>query len=282
MNGERLKNFVLELIKIIGFILTFLGLFLFLGRFLNLFPDTRIGYQVIMSICIFITTFVFTRLIENRSFLSIGLNVTESTFGEISYGFLMSFGMISFIFIIEASFGLIKITFKEISLLSISYTFLQGIVLYFFVALSEELLFRGYIFQSLGKASSNAWAISIMSLFFGMMHYFNPNFSIAALINIIFAGIWFGVAYLKTGSLWMPITMHFTWNFFQGVIYALPVSGLKGNTAFFITHENKLNWITGGSFGPEGGLLTSLLLILSIQFICTSKKLKPFRRVWFA
>jgi len=136
-------------------------------------------------------------------------------------------------------------------------------------AASEEVMFRGYLMQTFARAKLAWVAIVFTSLVFTAAHLGNPNTSLLALINTLLAGLWFSAAYLKTRSLWLPFGAHFTWNWFQGAIMGVPVSGITKLTTAPLMQPVDLGpaWLTGGDYGIEGGVACSIALVLSTVLI---------------
>jgi uncharacterized protein len=144
-------------------------------------------------------------------------------------------------------------------------TLLTASVMFLLGAAAEESLFRGYLLQTLTRAGLAWVAIIITSLTFAMAHFANPNSSTLALVNTLLAGLWFSAAYLKTRSLWLPFAAHFAWNWFQGAIFGIPVSGITRVTPVPLLKEIDTGsaWLTGGSYGIEGGVACTVALVLS-------------------
>ena len=141
----------------------------------------------------------------------------------------------------------------------------------------EEALFRGYIMQTFAR-SGLAWvAILLTSVFFGAVHLGNPNVNLISTANTILAGVWFSVAYLKTRDLWFVWGMHLTWNWIQGSIFGIEVSGLTGIAATPLLSEidSGPSWLTGQTYGVEGGVVCTIALVLSILAIHFMPNLKP-------
>ena len=146
----------------------------------------------------------------------------------------------------------------------------------------EELLFRGYAFQTLLRDGiSPVVPIILLSLIFGLAHWSNPSRTIFSTTNTMLAGVWLSVAYLKTRSLWFPTALHLAWNWTMGFIFGLPVSGLKlaQHPIFLSTSEAPL-WLTGGSYGCEGGAPTTLILVVAtiiiwkVKFLCVAPEME--------
>ena len=116
------------------------------------------------------------------------------------------------------------------------------------------MLSRGYQLQNLEEGSNTFWAVVITSIAFGAAHLLNPNASWISMVGISLAGFYLAFGYLRTRQLWLPIGMHFGWNFFLGPVFGFPVSGLD----FFHLIRVEVtgpDLATGGAFGPEAGLV---------------------------
>lgn len=129
-----------------------------------------------------------------------------------------------------------------------------------FGAVGEEMLFRGYMFQVLVKAIGPFATILPMSVLFGLAHSDNLNFSWLALLNTVLWGIVLGYAFLLSGDLWLPIGLHFGWN------WTLPwfganLSGFTMGVTGYSMHWKVGELWSGGAYGPEGGLLTSVTVV---------------------
>lgn len=143
------------------------------------------------------------------------------------------------------------------------WSFLLDALALFPAAAAEEVAFRGYLQRALTTWRGPVIGVLVPSLLFALFHALNPNVSLIALVNIALAGAVFAVAVERTGTLWLPIAYHYAWNLTQGPVLGLPVSGMvwKGLLAIPVGGPS---WLTGGAFGPEGGLLSTGVLLLSL------------------
>lgn len=124
-----------------------------------------------------------------------------------------------------------------------------------FPAVSEEMLFRGILFRWLEDFGGTWVGLALSSLAFGFAHYFNPNVSALACLEIALeAGIMLGAAYMLTRSLWLPMGIHAAWNFAQGEVYDIPVSGLPAHGMVRATLSGP-PLLTGNGFGLEASLI---------------------------
>lgn len=151
--------------------------------------------------------------------------------------------------------------------------------IFIFAAAAEEALFRGYPLQTFTRANLMWLGIAITSIFFAMAHQGNPNqdatrvVKIMAFTNTALAGIWLAVVYLKTRSLWLPLGVHWAWNWMMAAVLGLPVSGITKLTPNPLFRATDLGpaWLTGGPYGIEGGVACSIALVLSTLFVWRSK-----------
>jgi membrane protease YdiL (CAAX protease family) len=128
-------------------------------------------------------------------------------------------------------------------------------------ALAEELIFRGVPLVVLSRAFGRTPAIVALALLFGLGHIWNPSVTPLALANIAIAGIFLGFAFFAPGGLWTATGAHLGWNLSLAAL-AAPVSGLPLPMPWLDYFAMDPAWLTGGSFGPEGGVIGALCLIL--------------------
>ncbi len=144
-------------------------------------------------------------------------------------------------------------------------------------AAAEEMAFRGYALQTMTRAGY-AWAgILLTSVPFALAHLDNPNVSLFfTFTNTTLAGVWLGLAYWKTRSLWFPLGVHWAWNWTMGALLGLPVSGITeiAPAPLLRTELFGPKWLTGGTYGLEGGLACTLALLVSTLFIWRTRLVK--------
>jgi membrane protease YdiL (CAAX protease family) len=150
-----------------------------------------------------------------------------------------------------------------------------ALALFIIAGALEELIYRGYAFQTLLRGAPTLVPLLLLSLLFGLAHWPNPGATGFALANTFLAGIWLAVAYLKTRSLWFPTGLHFMWNWMMNAFFGLPVSGLRvtPSSVFIATSESPV-WLTGGSYGSEGGAAVTIVLALATLLIWRARWLK--------
>jgi membrane protease YdiL (CAAX protease family) len=128
----------------------------------------------------------------------------------------------------------------------------------------EEILIRGIIFRILEEWLGSWIALLLSALIFGFMHIGNEGASLLIAVSIaVEAGILLGAAYMYSRNLWLPIAIHFSWNFVQGGIYGARVSGFKLTDSLVNADITGSELITGGAFGPEGSIQALTLCTLA-------------------
>ncbi len=151
----------------------------------------------------------------------------------------------------------------------------------FIAGFVEEIITRGVIFRITEESLGTWLAMVISALFFGLSHIFNPESSwFAALCIAVEAGILLAAAFITTRRLWLPIGLHFAWNFTQGGIFGVPVSG--GRVRGFL--ESSLSGpepLSGGKFGAEASIFavlvcTSMAIYLLIRAVRNGQIIRPF------
>ncbi len=129
-----------------------------------------------------------------------------------------------------------------------------GLVVYAAVAFGEELVTRGYVLQRLAEGWGRGWATVLSSLIFGLLHIGNPGSGPIPILGIFMAGLMLAQAYWSSGRLWLPIGLHWAWNYFQGPVFGFPVSGTGASGLLRLVPVGP-EPLTGGSFGPEASLI---------------------------
>ncbi|MFV8044376.1 CPBP family intramembrane glutamic endopeptidase [Streptococcus pluranimalium] len=126
---------------------------------------------------------------------------------------------------------------------------------------TEELLTRGWLLQIINSRLATPIAISISSLVFGLMHLGNEHVTFLSILDIILSGIVMALYMIYRDNIWGVIGLHGAWNFVQGNIYGIEVSGGDSGKSIlkFINNPQTPDWLSGGSFGTEGSLITCLV-----------------------
>jgi membrane protease YdiL (CAAX protease family) len=204
-----------------------------------------------------------------------GLQFDRSWWLDLLFGLFLGALLMTFVFVVEYVAGWVRVDdFFVVDLNATPFivALIGPLVVSLVISIIEELLARGYQMRNLAEgltipsigpalAIVASWVIS--SLLFGLLHVFNPNATVLTTLYLMLTGVFFGLGYVLTGRLGLPIGLHFAWNFVQGNIFGFPVSGniFGGATVIDIEQGGPPLW-TGGAFGPEAGLLGIAAILL--------------------
>jgi membrane protease YdiL (CAAX protease family) len=223
-----------------------------------------------------LASYICTRWLNRKPFAAVGLWFHSRAVSEVMWGILLGFLMMGFIFIVLALSGNIEVEFLGLGAGDIIGILLSSVVMFGAGAMLEEVVFRGYPFQTLIQGLTLLPAVILMAVLFSAAHLGNPNTSTFGIVNIGLASIWLSFAYLQTKGLWLPFGLHFGWNFSQTTIFAFPTSGIEfAQHKLLGTVVTGPEWITGGSFGPEGGALAAVTLVICTIYILKAKQFAP-------
>lgn len=228
------------------------------------------------TVAITASVFLARRYLDKRSIESLGLTLNKQTAIDILTGIGITLLQMGSIYLVMSWLGWITFEgfaweFDPIGLV-IKNT-LIFFALFVFVGWHEELLSRGYHLQTIASGLNLFWGVMISSAVFGALHLGNPNANWISTLGIFLAGIFFAYGYIRTKQLWLPIGMHLGWNFFEGIVFGFPVSGLTMYPLTRIQVHGPEVW-TGGAFGPEAALivLPALLLGTVLVYLYTARQ----------
>ena len=207
------------------------------------------------------------RYLEGLPWRSLGLTFHSGWLRDLVFGFVIGFA--SLVLAVGIASKGFKFSLGDTGWSSIVRSMIGSGVLLFAAALAEEAMFRGYGLQTLSRAKLAWLGVLLTSVPFGLVHLTNPNVVPGVTFaNTALAGIWLAAAYLRTRSLWLPLGVHWAWNWALGWFFGLPISGLQlVSTPLIQTQDNGPKWLTGGSYGIEGGVACTIALILFTAFL---------------
>jgi membrane protease YdiL (CAAX protease family) len=261
-----------------------IGMLLFGLQLEDLFKEASPLLEIILSLLAFtLATFIARRVIDRRSFTSLGFDIDSQTIKDLLVGFAIPGLLMGGIFLFEWAVGWLSVIDYAWEIAPIS-NWLPDLFIWFIVYIAvgfqEELLSRGYHLQNIAEGLTLPMGILISSLIFALLHLGNPFSSLSSFIGLLAAGYFLAFAWVRTRQLWLPIGLHIGWNFFEGNIFGFPVSGT--DTFKLIRHEvTGPKLITGGDFGPEAGLivLPAMLLGTYLIYLYTNREEIPKTRL---
>lgn len=229
-------------------------------------------FQLSLFAFVTILVLVWVKFFEKRSISSLGF-IKEKWLIEIGKGWLAGTVLFSLSFVLSYFLG--GLTFERVDLSPATLAYVFSLIPFWFVQSgTEELLTRGWLLPNVYKRTNLAIAVAVSSSLFGLLHLANNNVTILSIVSIILSGFLMALYMLKTDNIWGVAGLHAAWNFTQGNIFGVAVSGQSAGASIlrFSVNSDAAEWISGGSFGTEGSLLACVVLLCGIAFLAVSLK----------
>ena len=208
--------------------------------------------------------YLCVRFLEGLPWRSLGLTIHSGWLRDFLIGSVVGIVSLGVAVLIAVAGGGIRLNLTASPATAVVRTLVGSSVIFVVAALAEEAMFRSYFLQTFTRARLVVFGVVITSVAFASLHLGNPNVVPAAVVNTAIAGVWLAVAYLRTRSLWLPLGVHWSWNWALDSLFGLPVSGMRIGTHSLITGTDLgPAWLSGGSYGIEGGVACTITLILS-------------------
>ena len=239
-----------------------------MNSFISNMPEWMTIVNLFSTVAIIITCIIYCNKFEKRTVASMGFR-KRGAFLDYFVGLLIGvllFGSVAAIGVVSGAFE-----FKGLSSFSVP------VILFYFLGYliqgaSEEILIHGYFMTSVARENDTFYALFSSSMIFAILHLGNSGINIIAFVNLFLFGLLMGMYILKRGNIWGICAIHSVWNFLQGNVFGLSVSGMAKSTSV-LSFEVKegYNLVTGGEFGPEGGLIVTLVLLVAFGIVKSLK-----------
>ncbi len=230
---------------------------------------SKVGIQFAINILteasMIFSVILFWRLFDKKPLSGMGLISLRYGYKDLRTGLILGIISMSLVFVIILKMGNVILE-KELLKPTTLFPLFTGFILFIVAGISEELFSRGYCIEVLKQTGKTSIAVLVSSLVFTALHLGNKNISFLAIFNVFLAGILFSNMYLKTGSIWLSTGYHIMWNFFEGTIFGFQVSGLYVNGLYKVKNVTN-NYINGGQFGPEGGIVVTIIITLGFLYL---------------
>lgn len=230
---------------------------------------------IIATILAIITYIYFFKFYEKRKVEEFS---TKKMFSSLLTGLLIGFVLQSLTILVIY----IKGGYSILSINPVSFI-IPPLAMSIASAIIEEILFRGIVFRIIEEKLGSYFSLIISATIFGLIHMLNPNSSLIAGIGLaIQAGLLLASAYIYSRNLWLPIAIHFAWNFTQSAIFGANVSGNKISKTLITSEINGAEWFTGGQFGPEGSIQATLFCLIAtvILLVLSHREGKIIKPYW--
>ena len=224
-------------------------------------------YYELFSFVFILLLFIFwVKVIEKNSLSTLGF-VKKNWLKYLGWGILISLLQMGVIALVYQVGGIGTFELNELSLEPI--LFILGLFPFWLLqGGTEEVATRGWLLTRIAARTNLPLAIGISSSLFGILHLGNSGVTFTSLLNIVLDGVLAALLFIYTDSIWLVVAQHGTWNYVQGNLLGFQVSGTGADASIFsFTMGSGPDWLTGGEFGAEGSIITTLVLLLSIVFV---------------
>jgi len=248
----------------------------FLMPVLYLFFGLQIAGTIGLAVAGLAANLLTMAIFDRRPFVDIGLGIAPASALHLALGVGLGGGTAALLLLAPLLAGtghLMPRPHSEFTWPSLVFY----LVTLFFAAAGEEMIFRGYAFQFLIEKIGPFGCVLPVGVIFGLVHTSNPSATALSVLNTALWGVLLGYAFLRSRDLWLPIGMHFGWNAVLP-LFGVNLSGLTIEvTRYFYKWDLTPLW-SGGAYGPEGGLLTTIFAVL----LFFALHLTPVRPQWAA
>lgn len=238
-------------------------------------PARLFALQAVSFVAVLVSVWLAGRFLDRRPFADFGLRLSRAWWLDFAFGLVLGAVLMTLVFGAELALGWVRVTGTFATAEGVRMGALAGVftllLTYLMVGFSEELMNRGYLLLNtaewlnggLGPRAAIWISLALSSVFFGLLHATNPGATLVSTVSIMLAGVLLlGLGMALTGEIAIPIGVHITWNFFQGVVFGFPVSGNPpAASVIALAQVGPPSW-TGGAFGPEAGLTGLLAMLL--------------------
>lgn len=224
-------------------------------------------YYELFSFVIILFLFIFwVKVIEKNALSSLGF-VKRNWLKYLGWGIMFSLVQMGVIALVYQVSGIGSFVLNELSLEPL--LFILGLFPFWLLqGGTEEVATRGWLLTRIAARTNLPLAIAISSSLFGILHMGNAGVTFLSVLNIILDGVLAGLLFIYTDSIWLVVAQHGTWNYVQGNLLGFQVSGTGADASIFsFTMGSGPDWLTGGAFGAEGSIITTLVLLLSLVIV---------------
>jgi membrane protease YdiL (CAAX protease family) len=223
------------------------------------------------------------RWLDHGRLEDLGVRLDRSWWSGLALGLGLGTALMALVFVLEYLLGWITVTgilVSNVTGVSVAFALSFSAVKVLCVGTYEEFVSRGYQLRNLTEGLTLRWGIAISSAVFAVLHVTNDNASVLSTTGLFVNSLLLATAVLVTGRLSTAIGLHIAWNFVQGAVFGFPVSGDKEGASLVGIHQGGDAVMTGGTFGPEAGLVGILASVVGVgALFCWAhlRKGRPFQ-----
>lgn len=261
--GQQLAYLALEPISaVLSLLLGFLGQ----GGFFEIFFNFALPFLLFGFVFMILALFLWVRWVEGRPLATLGI-VKKGSLVELVKGLAVGSLLFSLVALLMLLSGAGFFEWGQLTLGPFLYI-LIFFPLWMIQGGAEELVTRAWLLPVSVKKTNLLIGLLTSSLLFALLHLGNPDIGILPIVNIALFGLFANLYLLRTDNVWGIIGLHAAWNFSQGNIYGFSVSGTGVDAAVLnFIPKSEWSWLTGGVFGAEASIFSSLILLLAVFYL---------------
>jgi uncharacterized protein len=217
--------------------------------------------KAIQAFFVALGTWLVARM-EKRPLAAYGMPPDKAFGARFWEGCVWGFTMLSVVLLVIRLTGHFQIDSVALSGAAIFKYAVGWLLVFYAVATGEEFIFRGYLLFIYTRGVRFWYSALILSCLFGAAHLGNPNENVLGIVQVVVVGMIFCLTIRRTGTLWLAVGFHTTWDWAQTFFYGTPDSGLLGLGRLLNSSSVGPKWLTGGAAGPEGSIIAFVVLLL--------------------
>lgn len=209
--------------------------------------------------------FIWVIFVEKRSPVTMGFFPIRHRVKEFLKGLAIGSILFTFILVILMFLNIVHFDHFQIDGTTLFSCFLVALG-YVIQGSAEEIYIRGWLLPVVTAKTNVYIGLAVSSLFFGVIHLGNNGANTLSTLSTVLFALLVGVYALKKGNIWGVCGIHIAWNFIQGNIYGLSVSGFTSEASLTYFKTSGPVWLSGGDYGIEGSLVTVIVYVLVILY----------------
>lgn len=228
-------------------------------------PEWMLIFMLYSEILLILTYFLYCRFVDRRSVRSFGF-MKEGAVGQYLKGILVGVAAFGAAYLLCLVTGSVRWEGMSANLAPAYIVFYLGG--YMIQGMAEEVICRGYLLVSVSRKYSVMFASVVSSFVFMLLHFANDGMTVLSAVNLFLFGMFMAFLFVESGNIWVVGAVHSIWNFMEGNVLGVQVSGLQKQTSIFVTScIGGRSLIHGGKFGMEGGLAVTLVLVVALVWL---------------
>ncbi len=227
-----------------------------------------------MALITALITWFVLRFVDRRSFQSVGLAFHSRWRSEFFFGLFIGAAIPFLIAVILSSLSMITLNFRGMDYGEAWAGIFLNLGTWIALGFFYEMVFRGYLLQTMAEGLGKIAASLSLSLFYGMILGSGQNQPVVSVINVSLAGLVYCFCYFRTRALWAGLGLHIMWNFVQSYVFGSRVERFQSSFSVYrVEYDENIGW-NGGHFGIDGGWIGTIILVIMIWYVSHTRMLR--------